>query len=245
MIQCAHFSFPALGRVRCLFTTREGGASTGDFAQGNLSLEVGDSTDAVMANREALQKEYGFTGWLELVQVHGQDILVEPQGDFLTGPTLRGDGLCTQKPLQALVVKTADCQPILLADSRGRYIAALHCGWRGNVAGFPALGVARFCRTYGIEPAQVLAVRGPSLGPEKSEFTNFASHWGKKFFPWYNPGHQTINLWELTKDQLRQAGLLPEHIFSLDVCTVSSPRFFSYRCQHRTGRQAGIIWLEK
>ncbi len=245
MVCCLHFSFPGVSRVRCLFTTRQGGASKGDYGQANLSLEVGDSVDAVMTNRETVQKEYGFESWQELLQVHGQDIHIEPQGDFLTGPTLQGDGLCTRKPLNALVIKTADCQPILLTDTEGRYIAALHCGWRGNVANFPVLGVACFCRAYGLEPAQVMAVRGPSLGPGKSEFTNFASHWGSGFTPWYNPDNRTINLWQLTRDQLVRAGLLPEHIFSLDLCTASSPQFFSYRCQRKTGRQAGIIWLEK
>ncbi len=242
-LQYIDFQFPELDNVRCVFTTRMGGCSAGAYAHSNLSLEVGDEEQNVRANRAQLRQDLGFECWQELLQVHGQDMHMDLEEDFFTGPTMEGDGLCTGRPGHALVIKTADCQAILLADRKGRHVAALHCGWRGNAGNFPAAGVRRFCAAYDTDPADVFVVRGPSLGPGKSEFVNFADEWDPLFKSYYNPDTRTVDLWTLTRNQLMGTGIPARNIFSLDLCTASSPQFFSFRRERITGRQAGIIWI--
>ncbi len=240
------FAFPGVPRVRAAFTTRLGGVSQGPFHAANLSWEVGDEREAVAENRGRLQRALGFTAWAEARQVHGVDVLIEPEpGMTMASADKEADGLATSRPGLALAVKTADCQPILLAHASGRHVAALHCGWRGNRQEFPQRGVAAFCKACGIAPGDVLAVRGPSLGPGASEFINFDLEWGDAFRDYFDPVARTMDLWRLTRDQLQQAGLRPEHIFSVDLCTYSLPgTFFSYRRDKTTGRQAGLIWIE-
>jgi copper oxidase (laccase) domain-containing protein len=51
-----------------------------------------------------------------------------------------------------------------------------------------------------------------------------------------------MDLWRLTRSQLEEAGMNPERIFSLDLCTASLPQFFSHRRDKPTGRQANLIW---
>jgi YfiH family protein len=239
------FRFPGLDNIRCVFTTRGGGRSAGPWAGGNLSLEVGDADDDVRANRAALRDALGVRAWQELRQVHGQDMHMDPEGDFSGGPRLDGDGLATHRPRHALVIKTADCQALLMADASGRHVAALHCGWRGNVVNFPGNGVRAFCDRYGLTPGEIMVVRGPSLGPGKSEFINFETEWGPAYAPYFNQATRCMDLWSLTRDQLLDAGVPAAGIFSLDICTASSPQFFSYRRDRITGRQAGIIWIEE
>ena len=238
---------PLAERVACAFTSRRGGASQGAYASANLSFDVGDDAQAVRANRAALAERLGFSAWLECRQVHGTTMHFDPlAGDRDQPSGLEGDGLATTRPGHALVVKTADCQPLLLAHGSGKYIAALHVGWRGNAAGFPQLGVARFCEHYGLDPADIWAVRGPSLGPEQAEFTNFSDEFGMGFQDWYDPGTRTVDLWQLTRDQLLEAGLRSENIHGLDLCTASmADTFFSYRREKVSGRQAGIVWIKK
>lgn len=242
--ECIDFRFPGLDSVRCVFTTRGGGCSAGLWASANLSLEVGDDADAVRANREALRRDLGIGTWQELRQVHGRIVRMDLEDDFFEGAVLEGDGLCTSRPGRALVMKTADCQALLMADRTGRHVAALHCGWRGNAIDFPGEGVRTFCGRYGLSPADVLVVRGPSLGPGRSEFVNFETEWAPAFRPFFNPETKCMDLWSLTRAQLEAAGVDRGNIFSLDVCTASSPQFFSYRRDKVTGRQAGIIWIE-
>jgi YfiH family protein len=239
------FRFPGLDTVRCVFTTRRGGSSQGPYAQGNLSLEVGDDEDAVRANREALRANLGVRVWQELRQVHEQAVYMNLEEDFRDGATMDGDGLCTNRPGHALVMKTADCQAILLADMDGRHVGALHCGWRGNAGNFPAAGVRKFCEYYGVDPTRVLAVRGPSLGPGKSEFVNFEAEWNPMFRSYYNPETKSVDLWTLTRNQLMGTGIPARNIYSLDLCTASSDQFFSYRRDKTTGRQIGMIWIEE
>ncbi len=233
------FEFPGLPGVGCAFTMRRGGASRGEFACGNVSFDVGDDPRAVAANRAGLQNELGFEVWRECRQVHGDAMVFDP----LPGE-VEADAMACDVAGRALVVKTADCQPVLLAHASGRYVAALHVGWRGNRLDLPGSGVRRFCGHFGLDPADVLAVRGPSLGPQHSEFTGFETEFGPDFGPWFHAKRRTLDLWALTRHQLEQAGLKPANIHGLDLCTRSlADDFFSYRRDRLTGRQAGIIWI--
>ncbi len=240
------FTFPNLPQVRCAFGTRMATTQAGPFAGKNISFEVGDDPDTVLANRQKLRTMLGFDRWCELKQVHGCGFIPNPRHDVIGGTEDPGDGLATREKSVGLVIKTADCQPILLAHTSGNYVAAIHCGWKGNRMIFPHQAVIAFCSTYGIEPGEVLAVRGPSLSPQKSEFIHFDQEWGTPFSRYFNPATRTVDLWQMTRDQLMEAGLAPENIFGLDLCTYSmEENFFSYRRNRVCGRQASIIWIEK
>ena len=244
------FTFIEIPGVACAFTSRRGGVSEPPHDSANLSFEVGDDPAAVAANRRLIHDRLGLTGWCELKQIHGDVVHHDPApATPETPPDSEGDGLTTAEPGVGLVIKTADCQPILLAHRSGRYVAALHAGWRGNRMNFPGSGVGRFCARYGLDPADVFAVRGPSLGPTAAEFVNFQSDFGPGFEPYFDPARRTVDLWRLTRDQLMAAGVPEAQIFGIDLCTMGlDDTFFSYRkaCASPvkgTGRQAGIIWI--
>ncbi|MDR2160973.1 MAG: polyphenol oxidase family protein [Desulfovibrio sp.] len=232
------FAFPGLPAVYCLF---------GTALAGNFSLAGnGAARERVRAARRELFRKCGLSAWSELRQVHGQVFLKDPAPtDLENPPESEADGQCTNKSGFGLAIRTADCQPLLLTTVTGSAVAALHVGWRGNVRNFPGSGAAAFCRAYGLMPSEILAVRGPSLGPGAAEFINFGQEWGPGFLPWFNAERRTMDLWALTRHQLLDAGLLPQHIFSLDLCTRSlAGLFFSHR-RRDSGRQMAIIWREE
>lgn len=232
-----YFSFPGLPQVKCLFTGR--GAGNFSLHRANLGDE---DVDATLRARERFFALSGAACWTELKQVHGDVFLTDPD------PTPAGaeggaaaDGHATSAGNHALVVKTADCQPVLFAHPAG-FVAAIHVGWRGNVLSFPQKAVAAFCRSYGLNPEEVRAVRGPSLG--FAEFVNFEREWPEAFAPWFDAASRCVDLWGLTRHQLREAGLKDGNIYGVDLCTYSrNEDFFSHR-RGDTGRQAGIIWRE-
>jgi len=228
------FVFPSIPDVRCVFTTR---------AYGSLVLpETGEERAGAVAAREALRNSLGIAEWTELKQVHGDTFLINPEATPIAEDVfLEADGHATARKKHALCIKVADCQPILLAHPGG-YIAAIHAGWRGNVLRFVQSAVASFCREYNLDPADVCAVRGPSLG--YAEFINFECEWPAEFSPWYNVATRCMDLWALTRHQLGEAGLNPRNIYSLDLCTHSlNGQFFSHR-RKDSGRQIGLIWVE-
>lgn len=249
MVQIAYmpFEFPGLPQVGCAFTSRIGGVSEPPHHTANISFDVDDEPEAVSANRLAIQERLGFSSWNDCHQVHGDVINFDLEPGRADRPAkCEGDGLATAQPGQALVIKTADCQPLLLAHESGKYVAGLHVGWRGNRINFPATGVQGFCERYGFGPGEVLAVRGPSLGPGSSQFVNFMSEFGSKFSPYHDEKAQTVDLWRLTRDQLLEAGLQENRIFGMNLCTMDmAETFFSYRRDKKTGRQAGIIWIRE
>ncbi len=235
-----------LAGVCCAFTTRRGGASLPPFDGANLSFDEGDEPAAVTANRRNLAAGLGLSAWCELRQVHGDVLHIEPAPTELDrAASLEGDALATSTPGLALVIKTADCQPVLLAHQSGRFVAALHVGWRGNVANLPGSAVARLCAHYGCGPDELCAVRGPSLGPQAAQFTRFEAEFGPDFADFYDAEVQTVDLWRLTRTQLMRAGLVSGNIFGLDLCTRSNPlEFFSFRAARTTGRQMALIWID-
>lgn len=237
------FTFPGAPHIHCLFGTRTGGS---------ISPVSGVATEPqALAARAALLATAGVDAWAELRQVHGDAIVekasptpLDPGFDPATTVLPAADGQFTDQAGFALAIKTADCQPLFLAHPSGP-VAALHVGWRGNRLEFPRTAALAFCKQYGLKPEEVLAVRGPSLGPAAAEFINFDAEWSPEFTPWFDPATKTMDLWSLTRAQLRQAGLLPKNIYGIDCCTKTMPAlFFSYRLRD-AGRQASIVWVEK
>ncbi len=237
------FAFPGVENVRCLFS----GA-----AFGNISLDLGitpnleEKREQALQGRQRLLQTLGAQSWVELKQVHQDTLLTDAKAtDPAEASTREADGSATSRPGHALLVKTADCQPVLLAHKSGRYIAALHVGWRGNAIKFIESSIGRFCACYRLDAADLVAVRGPSLGPAAAEFKNFEQEWPAEFLPWFNSQTRRMNLWALTRHQLAKAGLKEENIYGLDLCTWSLPEsYFSHRRGH-PGRQASLIMITR
>lgn len=235
-MNCIPFAFPDIPGVACCFGT---GPAT-------MAFTGAADPQAVAAVRTGLMAELGFRAWHSLRQVHGVNMIFEPEFETLSRPSIEaGDGMTETRPGHALAIKTADCQPVLIAHASGRYVMALHVGWRGNVQDFCGRAVRSFCVRYGLAPRELSAVRGPSLGPGESEFTAFENEIGEKFRPYFDHRSRKLDLWRLTRDQLAAAGLDRDRIYALDLCTKSLPQFFSYRRDKTTGRQASLIWIKE
>ena len=120
----------SLAPVRHGFFTRAGGASSGIFAGLNCGTGSSDQSEIVTINRARVADAMGVSPdrLVGVHQVHSGDaILVDGPLD----PKPKADGLVTKTPGIALSVLTADCQPVLFADSGAGVIGAAHAGWRG------------------------------------------------------------------------------------------------------------------
>jgi YfiH family protein len=142
-------------------TTRQGGHSVAPWNSFNLGAMVGDSADAVAANRRDLAEAIGAQPvWLR--QVHGCHVLRVSASDALQGPAT-ADAAWTSEPGVACSVLVADCLPVLLAAPTG--VAAAHAGWRGLAAGVLEGTVQALCDGTGTTPDALCAWLGPCIGP--------------------------------------------------------------------------------
>ena len=236
------FTFPGVPNVGCLFQMRTPAAD--DPSEGTIAFRDGVDPNLVAKNRKELIAASGVREMAEMHQVHGETLVFEPEGSDLSSESgLDVDGIATSELGKGLMVKTADCQPVLVAHVSGKCIMALHVGWRGDRILFPLTAVRAFCGHYRVKPEELVAVRGPSLGPTRARFTHFAVEWGGYFSRYFDLGASTMDLWAMTRDQLVQAGIPRRQIFSVDLCTATNADdFFSFRANRNCGRQASLIW---
>lgn len=244
------FAFPTLEYVHCAFQCRVHGALKPNeipnaLSGGNISYVRGDAPEAVRIVRAELAQNLGFSRVAEVCQYQGAVTIfdVPSTSQESTQVLQRADGLATDEIDLALMIKTADCQPLLFAHASGQHLMALHVGWRGNRANYIQQAVARWCAIKKIQAQDIFVVRGPSLGPVQAEFIHFNEEWGSAYKSYFEKTTNTMDLWRLTRDQLLEAGLLDQQIYGLDLCTTSlSKMFFSYRVTHKVGNQASFIW---
>ena len=159
--------------LRAGFSTRQGGGSNA-YGQGeqNLGWTDADSADIVAANRERFVSEVVGSVHFELVTIRqfhsGLTRVVEAEhGPLATAEgraILRGDGLITDVPGVLLGIQTADCVPVLVADTRRRVVAAYHAGWRGTLARIVERGIGDLRLGFGANPEDLVAAIGPSIG---------------------------------------------------------------------------------
>ena len=84
--------------------------------------------------------------------------------DAAPGRKLEGDALMTNKRGLLLVIRTADCLPVLLVDEANRAVAAVHCGWRGTEKRILEKAAKAMSEAYGSRPGEMLAALGPCIG---------------------------------------------------------------------------------
>lgn len=179
---------------------------------------------------------------VQVKQVHGNDVLRAP----LAAPDSRADALWTSTPGLAVAVRTADCVPILLVDQLGRGVAAVHAGWRGSAARIASRAVTVLCHGIGAAPAELRAAIGPHIGPccyEVDAPVMDAIAEPEVFFP-ARPGHAYLNLFELNRRQLVEAGLSADSISSVAGCTSCDARFESYRRDRAGGRMLHYVRMK-
>jgi len=229
------------------FFSRHGGSSGGSHASLNVGHRVGDDPAAVAENRRLIKKALAAQVLLSAHQTHGVNVfcLQEDIGaDLEVDDT---DALITDRPGVALMVQTADCQPVLLHDPRRRVVAAVHSGWRGSVQNILQETVATMCSTFRSDPGDIRAAIGPSLGPCCAEFIHYKKELPQAFSAYRDAG-SNFDFWQISIMQLEKAGLAAAHIEVTGICSKCSPDHYSYRRSSSqghegTGRLASVIML--
>ena len=242
----AVLTVPELARhgIEVAFTTRLGGRSGDPFASLNLSYSSGDDPAVVRDNRTRALASVGATlqDWTGARQVHRTRAVRIGEAErgagweSPAGVIADADALWTDRPGPALVVLTADCTPILLADPTHGRIGVVHAGWRGLLAGIVETTVAAMGA-----PADLTAFVGPSIGPCCYEVGPDVSGPAREALGDVVrtvDGREHLDLWAGSLIALARAGV--REVWPAALCTRSEPdRFYSHRAGAR-GRQ-GLI----
>jgi YfiH family protein len=230
--------------------TRLGGTSAPPFDALNLGHTVGDDLATVEENHARAFAALGIERQqvVSPYQVHGTHVRLVSQAH--TGTTQPAtDGLLTTTPGVALLLRFADCVPILLFDAKHRAVGVIHSGWKSTAGNIAAAAVAAFARHAGSRPSDLWAGIGPAIGPCCYEVGGEMADTITKISPegievlQRRDGGLYLDLPGLVRAQLAEAGV--KQITLSNICTACHvEEWFSHRAENgRTGRFGALAML--
>lgn len=228
------------GPVDLAFTDRHGGVSAAPFDSLNLALVGDDDEAARRRNLEIVLDDFAPGARVaEMEQVHGHRVVTAPRD----GPPERCDALVTDQPDVVLVVRVADCVPVLLADPEAGVVGAAHAGRQGVLEGvvpacveqMRALGARRVRAWIGphvcggcYEVPEAMRDEVAAVTPGAAATTSW--------------GTSGLDLGAGVRAQLDAAGLRADDVATVGRCTRESPDLYSHRRDGaRAGRLAGLV----
>jgi polyphenol oxidase len=237
----------SLPGARAAFSTRHGGVSDGAYRSLNLGILTDDDPARVRRNRALLMRALGREEESIAMghQVHGADVEVRDPADSRRGTRLRkADGQATRSPALTPLVLVADCVPLVLGGAGT--VAAVHCGWRGILAGVVDRALATLRE---LDPGgEVGAAVGPGIGACCYEVgEEVRSAFERAGYGDCVVAADRLDLACAVRAALERGGIARERIATAGLCTSCHPEvFFSHRRDGGvTGRQGGLGWLDR
>jgi YfiH family protein len=233
--------WPAPENIHAATTLRTGGVSASAYASLNPALHVGDKTEKVTENRQIIKNMLSLPSepvWLN--QIHSNLVIDAAKSEALQ----QADASYTKEPGIICTVMTADCLPLLVCDTDGTCVAAIHAGWRGLLAGVIANTI------QALQKQNLMVWLGPAIGPECFEVGAevrdvFVSKSASFISAFKEQEHDRwlADIYQLARTELSIVGI--DKIYGGGFCTVTEQaRFYSYRRDKETGRMATLIWRE-
>jgi len=153
------------------------------------------------------------------------------------------DAVLTDQLNLPIAVRTADCLPVFLYDSKHHAIGVAHCGWRSTQKHILKKAIELMRKFYQTQPANVKAALGPALRSCHYEV-------GKEFLDYFpkmtelRDGKYYFDLIKANRNQLQEAGIPSENIFDSQICTYCDAMCFSHRREaQKAGRMLSLMML--
>ena len=233
--------------------TRHGGVSQSHWNSLNMGASIGDDPEAVYENHRRMYRAAdvnparAVSSWL----VHSVAIKVIAAESDINGNLEQADAIVTDQPDTPLVMRYADCVPLLLYDPVKRAIGLAHAGWRGTVKGMAAAAVGALASAFDSRPEDVHAVLGPAISRRNYQVGEEVAVQADAYFGKdagivardSSDSSAYLDLWRANRLDLARQGV--RNIEVLDICTFENTgEFYSHRAENgRTGRFGVVISL--
>lgn len=245
-LQFESMLFPGL--TQAVFS-RQGGLSKAPWSSLNLGGTVGDEPEHVKGNLDLLlgSLEYKSEKLVQVKQIHSAAVV---RAENPMDGQRQGDAIITNQPGLLMLMRFADCVPILFYDPVKQAAGIAHAGWQGTVKQVSFHAARALEREFGSKPSDILAGIGPSIGPDhyyiqddviKQVETVFPDHLDELLM--IGSDGVKLDLWNANKISLQRAGV--ENIEISGICTGCNTKdWFSHRAERGiTGRFGAVIGL--
>ena len=233
--------------------TRHGGVSTSHWTSLNVGGSNGDDAAAVAENHRRMYRaadvngEQAVTTWL----VHSVETVTIGRSPNGRRRLPKADAMITRLTGIPLVMRFADCVPILLYDRETPAIGLGHAGWRGTVRGIAGRMVDAMRRSFGSKPSNIEAVIGPAISRRNYQVGEEVAQAAHSYFESDSDtvcrdpidGSPQLDLWLANQIDLERHGV--RKIKVLRICTFDNVAdFYSHRAESgQTGRFGVVISL--
>jgi len=230
--------------------TRLGGASRGAFEALNLGGAVGDDPEAIADNHRRVFRALGIapSRVVSPYPAHGRNV-ARVDGSHGGRVIPETDALITDEPGLGLLLRFADCVPVILYDPEHEAAGLAHAGWRGTAAGVIPASVRAMTAAFGTRPGALQAGIGPAIGPDHYEVgfevvqavratlpdsVTIAQRKGER---WY------LDLPGAVAAQLDGLGV--GRVVTSGICTACrTDEWYSHRAEGgKTGRFGVMVWI--
>ena len=251
-IRTYHFSNLSQSGIFHAIFSRQGGVSQHAFLSLNFGGTVGDDPDHVLENHKrafnAINKplDSRFDVW----QVHGKDILITDHPRMDSETHQKADGIITAQSGITLLMRFADCVPVMVADPENKIVGIYHAGWQGTLLKVGAEFIDTMKNRFHSKVENLIAGIGPSIC---SECYQVGEDFKLKFKKVFKKNHERmlkvingsyhLDLWLANRMILEESGV--KNIEVAGICTAHNPiEWYSHRGEvGKTGRFGAVISL--
>lgn len=231
--------------------SRKGGVSPPPWNSLNLGGTVGDDRENVRENLSRLVAVSGFSleKLVQVKQIHSAKVI---KADLPVDAVEEGDAITTNQKGLLLLMRFADCVPVLFYDPMHKGVAIAHAGWKGTLRGVVSEVVKAMVVHYGTSPENLRVGIGPSIGPDHYQVGSEVIEETKRAFPGLyekvlveDTNGVKLDLWKANEIQLRKMGVRQINIAG--ICTgCDLEKWYSHRAEKgNTGRFAAVIGLKQ
>lgn len=200
-------------------------------------------TNIFSNNIDYIKEKYNIDKYYELTQIHSN--IVNILNDNYINKT-KGDALITNKKNTPLVIKTADCIPILIYDKKNKVVALVHSGWKGTLNNIVIDTLNKMIEIYHSKKEDISVYLYPSIrkchfeveidvyNQFKDKIKNIDKYTTKKGIKYY------IDLQQIVIDNLKQNKI--KEIHDSKICTYCNHNIYhSYRYNHTNKRNYLLV----
>jgi YfiH family protein len=216
-------------KVTHAFFTKIGGVSSIPYNGLNLALHSEDHKKDINENLKRVKLTLGIDNLYALYQVHGDKCL--HIDDESLNYTYGYDAMITKLSNKPMLISHADCQPALFYDKKQHVLATVHSGWKGSIKNIYEKTLQNFEDHFFSKREDILVAIGPCLGPLHAEFIHYKKELPEHFWA-FKDDRNRFDFWQISFDQLTNAGIKKQHIDIAQLCTFSNENeFYSFRRQ--------------
>lgn len=215
----------------------------------DITLNIDNNILNIFSNKEIkdILNELNLDNYCECKQTHS-DIIHIIDDNYINKSI--GDALITNKPNKPIIIKVADCIPILVYDKENKVISLVHSGWKGTLKNITIKTIETMLSKYNSKKENIYVYIYPSIRQchfeieedvyslFKDTITNIDKYTNKLEKKYY------IDMQSIIKDKLIEIGIT--NIIDTNICTYCNHDIYhSYRYNHTDKRNILLAMIKE